>query len=74
LAYGVVLLARRRKIHLDRSAVAFVRGLVQIIAVGSVLVLLLKAPRWTGAFLLAGMIAAAGATFRETRERASRSL
>jgi putative ABC transport system permease protein len=63
LAYGVVLLARRRKIHLEReSAIALVRGLVQIMAVGSVLVLLLKAPRWTGAFLLAGMIAAAGAT------------
>ena len=63
LAYGVVLLARRRKIHLEKeSAVALVRGLVQIIAVGSTLVLLLKAPRWTGAFLLAGMMAAAGAT------------
>jgi putative ABC transport system permease protein len=63
LAYAVVLLARRRKIHLEsETAVALVRGLVQIIAVGSLLVLLLRAPRWTGAFLLAGMIAAAGAT------------
>jgi putative ABC transport system permease protein len=63
VAYAVVLLARRRKIHLEsETAVALVRGLVQIIAVGSVLVLLLQAPRWAGAFLLAAMIAAAGAT------------
>ncbi len=63
LAFSVVLLARKRNIHLEsETAVALVRGLVQIIAVGSVLVLLLRAPRWTGAFLLAAMIAAAGAT------------
>jgi putative ABC transport system permease protein len=63
VAYAVVLLARQRKIHLEReAAVALVRGLVQIIAVGSVLVIMLRAPRWTGAFLLAAMIGAAGAT------------
>jgi putative ABC transport system permease protein len=63
LAYAIVLLARRRKIHLEsEAAIALVRGLAQIVAVGSVLVVLLQAPRWTGAFLLVGMIAAAGAT------------
>jgi putative ABC transport system permease protein len=63
VAYAVVLLARRQKIHLEReTAIALLRGFVQIIAVGSVLVLLLKAPRWTGAILLTAMIAAAGAT------------
>ncbi len=63
VAYLVVLLARRRKIHLEsEAAIALVRGLVQIIAVGSVLLLLLRAPRWTGAFLLIAMIVAAGAT------------
>lgn len=63
VAFVVVLLARRRKIHLEgESAIALLRGLVQIVAVGSVLVLLLQAPRWTGVFLLAGMIAAAGLT------------
>jgi UDP-glucose/iron transport system permease protein len=63
VAFIVVLLARQRKIHLEsETAVALVRGLVQIIAVGSILVLLLKAPRWSGAFLLAAMILAAGAT------------
>lgn len=63
LAYGVVLVARARKIHLEsEAAIALLRGLVQIIAVGSVLVIMLRAPRWTGAFLLAAMIIAAGAT------------
>jgi UDP-glucose/iron transport system permease protein len=63
LAYVVVLLARRRKIHLESEvAIALARGLVQIVAVGSVLVVLLKAPRWTGALLLIPMIVAAGAT------------
>src|SRR5260370_28992253 len=63
VAYVVVLLARWRKIHVEsEAATAMVRGLVQIIAVGSVLVLMLRAPRWTAAFLLAAMIVAAGAT------------
>jgi len=62
-AYVVVPLARRRKIHLENeAAVAMVRGLVQIVAVGSVLIVLLQAPRWSGAFLLAAMVLAAGAT------------
>lgn len=63
IAFAVVLLARWRKIHLEsEAAIALVRGLVQIVAVGSVLVLLLRGPRWTGAFLLIAMILAAGAT------------
>jgi len=39
-----------------------VRGLAQIVAVGSILLLLLKAPSWTSIFLLSAMIVAAGAT------------
>lgn len=63
LALVVVLLARRRRIHLEsETAIALVRGLIQIIAVGSVLLLMLRGPRWTGGFLLAAMIVAAGAT------------
>jgi putative ABC transport system permease protein len=59
----VVLIARKRGIHLEKElAVALVRGLVQIIAVGSILLLLLRAPNWTSVFLLAAMIVAAGAT------------
>ena len=63
VAYIVVLLARQRKIHVEgEAAIALGRGLVQIIAVGSVLVIMLRAPRWTGALLLVAMIVAAGAT------------
>jgi len=59
----VVVLARRRGIHLEKElVVAMARGLVQIIAVGSILLLLLKAPDWTSVFLLAAMMVAAGAT------------
>jgi putative ABC transport system permease protein len=62
-ALAVVFLARRRQIHLEsETLIAMVRGLVQIIAVGSILVVLLRAPRWTSGLLLAGMIVAAGAT------------
>ena len=59
----LVLLARRRGVHLEgETATAMVRGVVQIVAVGSILVLLLQGPRWTSAFLLVGMIVAAGGT------------
>jgi len=63
VAYAVVLVARGRQIHLEReAAIALVRGLVQIIAVGSVLVLLLQSSRWIGASLLGAMMLAAGVT------------
>ena len=59
----VVLLASRRNIHLEGEAIiAMLRGLVQIIAVGSILVILLRGPRWTSWLLLTAMIVAAGAT------------
>jgi len=62
VAFAVVLLARWRKVHLEsEAAIALLRGLVQIVAVGSVLVVLLRGPRWTAVFLLAAMILAAGA-------------
>lgn len=62
-AITVVLIASRRGIHLESDVlVALARGLIQIIAVGSILVVLLRGPRWTGGLLLAGMIVAAGAT------------
>ncbi|HXZ32277.1 MAG TPA: ABC transporter permease [Terriglobales bacterium] len=58
----VVLIASRRQIHLETEAVvAMLRGLAQIVAVGSILLLLLRGPRWTSVFLLAGMMVAAGA-------------
>jgi putative ABC transport system permease protein len=59
----VVLLARWRGVHLERELViAMMRGLVQILAVGSILLILLRAPDWTSLFLLVSMIFAAGAT------------
>jgi putative ABC transport system permease protein len=59
----VVLLARRRGVHLEKELViAMMRGLVQILAVGSILLILLRAPDWTSLFLLVSMIFAAGAT------------
>jgi putative ABC transport system permease protein len=62
-ALFVVLLARKRGIHLEsETLIAMVRGLIQIVAVGSILLLLLRGPRWTSGFFLAAMIIAAGAT------------
>jgi putative ABC transport system permease protein len=60
LALGVVLLARRRRIHLERETlVALVRGFVQIVVVGSVLLLLLQGPLWASTIALLAMILAA---------------
>lgn len=62
-ALVVVLLAQKRGIRLvSELTIAMVRGLVQIVAVGSILLLLLRSPNWTSIFLLAAMIVAAGAT------------
>ncbi len=63
LALLVVLLARRESIHLERETlVALIRGLVQVVAVGSVLVAILKRPLWLGILILAVMIVVAAAT------------
>lgn len=57
----VVLLARRRGVHLvSEASVAMSRGIVQIVAVGSILILLLHAPHWVGGIVLAAMMIAAG--------------
>jgi len=62
-ALAMTFLASRRQIHLERETViAMVRGLIQIVAVGSILLVLLRGPRWTSIFLLAAMIVAAAAT------------
>jgi putative ABC transport system permease protein len=63
LALTVVYVARRNDIHLEReTVVALVRGFVQIVAVGSVLVLVFRGPSWTSAFVLLFMMLAAAAT------------
>ncbi len=57
----IVWLAKWRGIHLfGEAAIAMSRGIVQIVAVGSVLVLLLRGPAWTGGIVLAAMMIAAG--------------
>lgn len=57
----VVGLARTRQIHLEKdTSLALVRGLVQIVAVGSVLAILLRGPRWTSGIMLGAMMVAAG--------------
>ncbi len=62
-ALTVALVARRRRIQVGLDlVVALVRGLAQIAAVGSVLLLMLEGPGWTAALALAAMMAAAGAT------------
>src|ERR1700752_2548605 len=58
----VMLLARKREMHLEReTTVALTRGIVQISAVGSIFILLLRGPEWTGILLLAAMMIAAAA-------------
>jgi putative ABC transport system permease protein len=60
LALGVMLLARRQNIHLERETIiALLRGFVQVVAVGSILLLLLRAPGWVSIFALLAMILAA---------------
>lgn len=60
-AFIVVVLARTRQIHLEKeTSIALLRGLVQIIAVGSILAILLRGPRWTSGIMLCAMIVAAG--------------
>ncbi len=60
LALGVMLIASRKNIHLERETlVALVRGFVQIVVVGSVLLLLLQGPVWTSIITLLAMIFAA---------------
>ncbi|GAB4245048.1 MAG: ABC transporter permease [Thermoleophilia bacterium] len=69
LAVAVVLLARRERIFLGGElAGALARGLVQIVAMGSALILLLRSPDWTGIPVLLGMLlAAAGIARRRLR-------
>lgn len=62
-AIAVVALARRREIHLERETLlALSRGLIQVVIIGSFLVLMLRGPRWTSILMLAAMMFAAAAT------------
>jgi len=51
------LLARSQRIRITGEiSVALVRGLTQVVAVGAVLVLLLRGPRWTSMLMLTFMV------------------
>ncbi|KPK80152.1 MAG: ABC transporter permease [Gemmatimonas sp. SM23_52] len=70
LALAVVYVARRSEIHLAReTVVSLLRGLVQVVAVGSILVLLFRGPSWSSVFvLLLMMLAAAVTSARRARD------
>ena len=67
---AVVTLARRRHIYLERETLmALIRGLTQIMIIGSILVLMLRAPPWTSILMLAAMTMAAAATSARRAKR-----
>ncbi len=60
LALLVLWVARQQSIHLERETiVALVRGIVQVTAAGSVLLIIFQAPNWTSVFVLLLMMAVA---------------
>jgi putative ABC transport system permease protein len=68
LALLVMLLARQCEIHLEReTVVALMRGIVQIIAVGSIFLMLLRGPAWTSVLLLVAMIVAGVVNLSKTK-------
>jgi putative ABC transport system permease protein len=63
LALGMVWIARGQSIHIERETiVALVRAMVQIVLVGSILIVLLRGPQWTSIIALLAMMIAAAAT------------
>ena len=62
LALAVMLLARQQGIHLERDiVVALLRGFVQVVLIGSLLLLLLQGPGWTSVVVLLAMVFLAAA-------------
>ncbi len=60
LVLVVIFLARQQRIHLEsETMVALLRGIVQIVIVGSILGFLLSSPAWTSIIILIGMMVAA---------------
>jgi putative ABC transport system permease protein len=60
LALAVMFIARAQGIHLEREIlIALARGVVQIVAVGVVLVTLFAGPNWPGALVMAAMMVTA---------------
>ncbi len=69
LGLSVVLAARSRRVQLaGETAVAFVRGILQVVTAGTVLLALFSGPLWTAVPVLAGMMVA-GATISRKRAK-----
>src|SRR5277367_4495278 len=65
-AVAVIVVARRRAPDLLKEVpVAQLRVLLQIVAVGAILAVLLHGPQWTAIFVLVGMIFAAASIVRK---------
>lgn len=66
LALAVVGVARLQAIHIEQDTIiALIRAIIQIVAVGSVLIVLLQGPRWTALPVLLAMMVAAAITARQ---------
>ncbi|HEX2915569.1 MAG TPA: ABC transporter permease [Chloroflexia bacterium] len=70
LALVVMLIASHQQIHIEREVVvALIRGIVQVVAAGLILVVLFQGPQWTSVFVLILMIVAASSiAARRTRD------
>lgn len=74
LAFIVLLLARRRAPGLLRELPwAELRGIAQIVAVGLILAVMLRGPRWTSILALAAMMLAAASIVRKRARRIPRA-
>jgi putative ABC transport system permease protein len=72
-AFGVMLLARRRGVSLIRELpLAQIRGILQIVAVGAILSVMLRGPQWTSLLVLAGMMLAAASIVRSRARKIPR--
>jgi putative ABC transport system permease protein len=73
VALLVMLLARRRAPGiLHDLPVAMLRGVIQIVAVGAVLAIMLRGPQWTSVFVLIAMMLAAASIVRKRASRIPR--
>ncbi len=65
LSFGVLLLVRRRGVNLlGELPLAQLRGIAQILIVGTILAWMLHGPQWTSILVLVGMVLAAASIVR----------
>lgn len=74
VAIVAMLLARRRGVNLvGELPIAQLRGIVQIVAVGSMLAAMLRGPQWTSLLVLSAMMLAAASIVRRRAARIPRA-